>query len=119
MAVGDVLATGAADGMFIIELQARCPTFLYFDAVFAGPYPAQPPVSMDGNLSDRRFAACKADPAGKDEVPAPPPWSFSRDALPSRAVAVSSTFPIAGVQREFASLGVTFDLRKEESTSIR
>ena len=118
-AVGDVHLGdwGKPMGMLITELQARRPDLPYFDAAFAGPYPAQSPVSMDDleELYPVAAAACKADPA-RDEAARAATMELQQGRPGYRAlwrhfIDVS----IAGVQREFASLGVTFDLWKGEA----
>lgn len=118
-AVGDVHLGdwGKPMGMLITELQARRPDLPYFDAAFAGPYPAQSPVTMDNleELYPVAAAACKADPA-RDEAARAATMELQQGRPGYRAlwrhfIDVS----IAGVQREFASLGVTFDLWKGEA----
>ena len=118
-AVGDVHLGdwGKPMGMLITELQARRPDLPYFDAAFAGPYPAESPVTMDSleELYPVAAAACKADPA-RDEAARAATMELQQGRPGYRAlwrhfIDVS----IAGVQREFASLGVTFDLWKGEA----
>lgn len=118
-AVGDVHLGdwGKPMGMLITELQARRPDLPYFDAAFAGPYPAESPVTMDNleELYPVAAAACKADPA-RDEAARAATMELQQGRPGYRAlwrhfIDVS----IAGVQREFASLGVTFDLWKGEA----
>jgi len=118
-AVGDVHLGdwGKPMGMLITEIQARRPDLPYFDAAFAGPYPAESPVSMDDleELYPVAAAACKADPA-RDEAARAATMELQQGRPGYRAlwrhfIDVS----IAGVQREFASLGVSFDLWKGEA----
>ncbi|MBL9011042.1 MAG: arginine--tRNA ligase, partial [Alphaproteobacteria bacterium] len=80
-------------------------------------YPAESPVSMDDleELYPVAAAACKADPA-RDEAARAATMELQQGRPGYRAlwrhfIDVS----IAGVQREFASLGVSFDLWKGEA----
>ncbi len=108
---------GKPMGLLITEIAARQPELPYFDAAFAGPYPAQSPVSMDDLeiLYPAAAAAAKADPA-RDEAARIATAELQQGrpgyrALWKHFVDVS----IAGIKREFASLGVVFDLWKGEA----
>jgi len=99
-----------------IELEGTAP--VYFDPNVTGPYPSEPPVTMDDleTLYPRASAACKADPARLEaarratvELQAGRP---GYRALWKHFVTVSEQ----GLSREFASLGVTFDLWNGESS---
>jgi arginyl-tRNA synthetase len=99
-----------------IELEGTAP--VYFDPNVTGPYPSEPPVTMDDleTLYPRASAACKADPARLEaarratvELQAGRP---GYRALWQHFVTVSEQ----GLSREFASLGVTFDLWNGESS---
>src|SRR4029077_14081829 len=82
-----------------------------------GPYPEQSPVGMDEleTLYPKAAAACKADPARLEAARrATVDLQAGRPgyrALWKHFVKVSE----AGLAREFASLGVTFDLWKGEA----
>jgi len=99
-----------------IELDGRAP--IYFDADFTGPYPEEPPVTMDEleTLYPRASAACKSDPARLEtarratvELQAGRP---GYRALWRHFVKVTEV----GLTREFGSLGVVFDLWNGESS---
>jgi arginyl-tRNA synthetase len=99
-----------------IELEGRAP--LYFDANFTGPYPQDPPVTMDDleTLYPRASAACKADPARLEAARrATVDLQAGRPgyrALWQHFVKVSEQ----GLEREFGSLGIHFDLWNGESS---
>ncbi len=108
---------GKPMGLLITEIAARQPDLPYFDANFTGPYPAASPVSMDDLevLYPAAAAAAKADPA-RDEAARIATAELQQGRAGYRAlwrhfVDVS----IAGIKREFASLGVVFDLWKGEA----
>ena len=108
---------GKPMGMLITELQSRHPDLPYFDAVFSGPYPAEAPVTMDDLevLYPVAAAACKADPV-RDEAARNATAELQQGRAGYRAlwrhfIDVS----IAGIRREFASMGVSFDLWKGEA----
>lgn len=108
---------GKPMGLLITALKERQPELPYFDAAFAGPYPAQSPVSMEDleTLYPAAAAAAKEDPA-RDEAARIATAELQQGRAGYRAlwrhfVDVS----IAGIKREFASLGVVFDLWKGEA----
>jgi arginyl-tRNA synthetase len=108
---------GLPMGQLISEVQRRGIAPIYFDAAFSGPYPDESPVSMDdlAEIFPAASAACKADPARLEEArKATAELQAGRAgyrALWRHFVKVSET----GLTREFASLGVKFDLWKGES----
>ena len=99
-----------------IEREGRAP--IYFDAASVGPYPEQSPVTMDDleTLYPRAAAACKADPARLEAARrATVDLQAGRPgyrALWKHFVKVSEE----GLEREFGSLGVRFDLWNGESS---
>ena len=108
---------GLQMGQLISEIGYRELAPVYFDAGFAGPYPAALPVSMDDleEIYPAAAAACKADPArlaqarrATAELQAGRP---GYRALWRHFVSVSEV----GLKREYASLGVSFDLWKGEA----
>ncbi len=109
---------GLQMGQLISEIEIEGTAPLYFDVNFVGPYPEQSPVSMDEleTLYPRAAAACKADPARLEAARrATVDLQAGRPgyrALWRHFVKVSET----GLAREFASLGVRFDLWKGESS---
>ncbi len=109
---------GLQMGQLICEIEMEGTAPVYFDVNFAGPYPGASPVSMDDleTLYPRAAAACKADPARLEaarratvELQAGRP---GYRALWQHFVKVTEV----GLAREFASLGVTFDLWNGESS---
>jgi arginyl-tRNA synthetase len=109
---------GLQMGQLICEVEIEGTAPIYFDVNFVGPYPEEPPVTMDEleTLYPRASAACKADPARLEAARrATVDLQAGRPgyrALWRHFVKVSET----GLQREFGSLGVTFDLWKGESS---
>jgi len=99
-----------------IDLEGRAP--VYFDANNTGPYPEQSPVTMDDleTLYPRAAAACKADPARLEAARrATVDLQAGRPgyrALWRHFVKVSEQ----GLEREFGSLGIHFDLWNGESS---
>ncbi|MDB5733738.1 MAG: argS [Alphaproteobacteria bacterium] len=109
---------GLQMGQLISEVEIEGTAPIYFDVNFVGPYPEEPPVTMDEleTLYPRASAACKADPARLEAARrATVDLQAGRPgyrALWRHFVKVSEI----GLQREFGSLGVTFDLWKGESS---
>ena len=109
---------GLQMGQLISEIEIRGTAPIYFDAAFKGPYPEQSPVTMEDleELYPAASAACKADPARLDLARrATVELQDGRPgyrALWRHFVKVSEV----GLEREFSSLGVSFDLWKGEST---
>ena len=109
---------GLQMGQLISEIELDGTAPVYFDANFVGPYPDEAPVSMEDleTLYPRASAACKADPARLEaarratvDLQAGHP---GYRALWRHFVKVSEV----GLEREFASLGVKFDLWNGESS---
>jgi arginyl-tRNA synthetase len=109
---------GLQMGQLISEIGRRGLAPVYFDAACKGPYPEQSPVTMDDLevLYPEAAAACKADPARLEEARrATAELQAGRPgyvALWRHFVSVSET----GLKREYASLGISFDLWKGEAT---
>jgi len=99
-----------------IELEGRAP--IYFDVNFTGPYPEEPPVTMEELeiVYPRAAAACKADPARLEAARrATVDLQAGRPgyrALWRHFVQVTEV----GLTREFGALGVRFDLWNGESS---
>lgn len=109
---------GTQMGQLIIEAERRKPDLPYFDARFTGPYPDEPPFTLDDlqEMYPAVAARTKADPAEADrarlatlELQQGRPgyralwqhfWDVSHDAQ----------------KRDFDQLGVGFDLWHGEST---
>ncbi|HUJ03041.1 MAG TPA: arginine--tRNA ligase, partial [Rhizomicrobium sp.] len=109
---------GLQMGQLISEIGRRGIAPVYFDANFKGPYPDRSPVTMDDleEIYPVAAAACKTDPARLEEArAATAELQAGRPgyrALWQHFVNVSEE----GLTREFASLGVHFDLWKGESS---
>ncbi|HKD48504.1 MAG TPA: arginine--tRNA ligase [Rhizomicrobium sp.] len=109
---------GLQMGQLISEVDERGIAPIYFDAGCKGPYPEQSPVTMEDleQLYPAASAACKADPARLEKARrATVELQDGRPgyrALWRHFVAVSE----AGLEREFDSLGVHFDLWKGEAS---
>jgi arginyl-tRNA synthetase len=108
---------GLQMGQLITEVKARGIAPVYFDPDFKGPYPDESPVTMEDleEFFPAASAACKADPKRlEDARTATAELQAGRPgyrALWQHFVNVSE----AGLTREFASLGVTFDEWKGEA----
>src|SRR5580658_1636708 len=109
---------GLQMGQLISEVELRGLAPVYFDAGFNGPYPEKSPVSMDDleELYPAASAACKADPARLDlarrATVALQDGRPGYRALWRHFVKVSEQ----GLEREFGSLGIRFDLWNGESS---
>ncbi|MES2292210.1 MAG: arginine--tRNA ligase [Pseudomonadota bacterium] len=109
---------GLQMGQLISEVEVKGIAPIYFDAGFKGPYPEQSPVTMEDleELYPAASAACKADPARLEAARrATVELQDGRPgyrALWRHFVTVSHV----GLEREYASLGVKFDLWKGESS---
>ncbi len=109
---------GLQMGQLISEVEIKGIAPVYFDAGFKGPYPEQSPVTMEDleELYPAASSACKADPARLEMARrATVELQDGRPgyrALWRHFVQVSEV----GLEREFASLGVKFDLWKGESS---
>lgn len=108
---------GLQMGQLITEVARVMPDLPYFDESFTGPYPDEPPVTMDDLqlLYPRASAACKEDKARLEEA-----RQATRDLQAGRAgyVALWRHFAAvskAALETDFAALGVHFDLWKGES----
>lgn len=118
-AIGDVHLGdwGTPIGMLISELALRRPDLPYFDAGRTAGFPPDPPVSMADleALYPQAAAACKADSGRMEQArQATAELQAGRPgyvALWRHFVDVS----IAGLKRDFAALGVTFDLWNGEA----
>jgi arginyl-tRNA synthetase len=123
-AAGDEVASdihlgdwGLPMGQLITELKREGPDLPYFDPARTGGYPNAAPVSLDDleRLYPQASAACKADDARAAEARAATAelqaGRAGYAALWRHFVSVSRV----AIEREYADLGVSFDLWKGES----
>src|SRR6201999_165307 len=109
---------GLQMGQLISEIGHRGIAPVYFDESFKGPYPEQSPVTMEDleEIYPAASAACKADPARLEEArKATADLQAGRPgyrALWNHFFAVSRV----GLEREWGSLGIHFDLWKGEDS---
>lgn len=108
---------GLQMGQLISEIAHRGLAPIYFDAAYTGPYPQESPVTMDEleELYPAAAAACKADPARLEEARAA--TAELQAGRPGYRALWRHFFTVSevGMRREFASLGIAFDLWKGEA----
>ncbi|MBS0273428.1 MAG: arginine--tRNA ligase [Proteobacteria bacterium] len=109
---------GLQMGQLISEIEHRGIAPIYFDANFKGPYPAQSPVTMDDleEIYPAASAACKADPARLEE--ARKATAELQNGRPGYRALWEHFFAVSrvGLEREWGSLGIHFDLWKGEAS---
>ena len=109
---------GLQMGQLISEIGHRGIAPIYFDPNYTGPYPEESPVTMDDleEIYPAASAACKANPARLEEARrATAELQAGRAgyrALWTHFYAVSRV----GLEREWDSLGIHFDLWKGEAS---
>jgi arginyl-tRNA synthetase len=108
---------GLPMGQLIAEIGRRGLAPIYFDPAYSGPYPAESPVTMEEleELYPAASAACKADPSRLEEA-----REATRDLQSGRRgyrALWEHFFQVSeeGLKREYASLGIAFDLWKGEA----
>ena len=109
---------GLQMGQLISEIGHRGIAPVYFDADFKGPYPEQSPVSMEDleEIYPAASAACKADPARLEE--ARKATADLQAGRPGYRALWEHFFAVSrfGLEREWGSLGIHFDLWKGEAS---
>jgi arginyl-tRNA synthetase len=108
---------GLQMGQLINEVKLEQPGLPYFDAAFTGPYPETSPVSMDdlGRLYPQASSKSKTDEARRDEDrKATQELQSGRPGYRALWRHFCNVTRV-GLERECASLGVTFNLWKGES----
>lgn len=108
---------GLQMGQLINEVKLEQPGLPYFDAAFTGPYPEQSPVTMDdlSRLYPLASGKSKTDEARRDEDrKATQELQSGRPGYRALWKHFCNVTRV-GLERECASLGVTFDLWKGES----
>ncbi len=108
---------GLQMGQLISELELRQPDLIYFDPSAEGPFPSDPPISLKDleEMYPAASAACKADKDRADlarrATKALQDGRSGYRALWRHFVDLS----IAAMKKDYADLGVDFDLWKGES----
>ncbi len=108
---------GLQMGQLINEVKLEQPALPYFDARLAGPYPDKSPVTMDdlGRLYPQASAKSKSDEARRDEDrKATQELQAGRPGYRALWRHFCNVTRV-GLERECASLGVTFNIWKGES----
>ncbi|MEN8234624.1 MAG: arginine--tRNA ligase [Actinomycetota bacterium] len=109
---------GMPIGQLIIELERRQPELSYFDADFTGPYPAESPVTLD-DLSEMYpiiVEGCRSEPELGERA-----RQATFDLQNGRAGYLAlwqhyHNVSVTEQKKDFAQLGVEFDLWRGEST---
>ncbi len=108
---------GLPMGQLIVEIGRRGLAPIYFDASCSGPYPQESPVTMEEleELYPAASAACKTDTARLEE--ARRATAELQSGRPGYRALWHHFFDVSeqGLKREYASLGVKFDLWKGEA----
>ena len=109
---------GLQMGQLISEVQHRGIAPIYFDETYVGPYPEESPVTMEDleEIYPRASAACKADPERLDE--ARRATVELQAGRPGYRALWQHFFEVSrvGLEREWGSLGIRFDLWKGEAS---
>jgi arginyl-tRNA synthetase len=109
---------GLQMGQLISEIEHRAIAPIYFDAKFTGPYPKEAPVTMEDleEIYPAASAACKADPARLEE--ARKATADLQNGRPGYRALWEQFFAVSkvGLEREWGSLGIHFDLWKGEAS---
>lgn len=108
---------GLPMGQLIVEIGRRGLAPIYFNSSCAGPYPAASPVTIDEleELYPAASAACKADASRLND--ARQATAELQSGRPGYRALWRHFFDVSeqGLKREYASLGVRFDLWKGEA----
>lgn len=108
---------GLQMGQLITQLELEQPELPYFDETFAGPYPEQSPVTVDdlARLYPLASAASKSDEDYRSRAQAA--TSALQDGRPGYRALWRHFVDVskAALERDYAELGVTFDLWKGEA----
>ncbi len=108
---------GLPMGQLITEIEADRPDLPYFKAEFTGPYPVESPITLEEleRLYPKASAACKDNPErakkARDATAELQKGRRGYRALWQHFVTISC----AAIEREYADLGVKFDLWKGEA----
>ena len=108
---------GLQMGHLVTELEDEQPGLIYFDAAYTGPYPAEPPVTIDdlGRLYPQASMKAKADEARNERsqkaVAEMQAGRAGYRALLRHFIDVS----VEALKKDYGFLNVSFDLWKGES----
>jgi len=109
---------GLQMGQLISEIGHRGIAPIYFDEAYKGPYPEQSPVTMEDleEIYPAASAACKADPARLEE--ARKATAELQAGRPGYRALWEHFFAVSkfGLEREWGSLGIHFDLWNGEAS---
>ncbi|HVU21279.1 MAG TPA: arginine--tRNA ligase [Rhizomicrobium sp.] len=109
---------GLQMGQLISEIGHRGIAPIYFNADFKGPYPEQSPVTMEDleEIYPAASAACKVDPERLEE--ARKATADLQAGRPGYRALWEHFFAVSrfGLEREWGSLGIHFDLWKGEAS---
>ncbi|MBV9044511.1 MAG: arginine--tRNA ligase [Alphaproteobacteria bacterium] len=109
---------GLQMGQLLSEIEHRGIAPIYFDANYTGPYPAESPVTMEDleEIYPAASAACKADENRLNE--ARRATAELQAGRPGYRALWQHFFNVSkvGLDREFASLGIHFDMWKGEAS---
>ena len=108
---------GLQMGQLIAELEHRRPDLPYFDPDSTGPYPDDPPLSLDEliDLYPEAVRRCSTDPRQWQLRKGPRPTCSGAVPVTLRCGVTSSRSPAPPQEADFDDLGVHFDLWMGES----
>lgn len=109
---------GMPIGQLIIELERRQPDLPYFDESFTGPYPGESPVTLD-DLSEMYPVVVERCRENPDEAERARQATFDLQNGRAGYLALWRHYrdvSVAEQKKDFADLGVEFDLWRGEST---
>ncbi len=109
---------GLQMGMVISELQARQPDLVYFDPAYTGPYPIDPPLTVDDldEIYPTASKKCKDSPEALMQAQLATA-DLQRGRPGYRALWQHiRTISIADLERDYRALGVEFDVWYGESS---
>ena len=108
---------GLPMGQLIVEIRHRAIAPIYFDPHYTGPYPLESPVTMEEleELYPAASAACREHPGRLED--ARKATAELQAGRPGYRALWRHFFTVSeqGLEREFSSLGVKFDLWKGEA----
>ncbi|MEO1100323.1 MAG: arginine--tRNA ligase [Pseudomonadota bacterium] len=108
---------GLQMGHLVTELEDEQPDLVYFDAAFEGPYPDEPPVTIEdlGRLYPQASSKAKADPERNERSQTAVAELQAGRAGYRALLAHFINVSVAALKIDYAFLNVSFDLWKGES----